>query len=146
VAGHLALSVLAVSGLPVFLHSRGFARALDFSSGAFLVVAYIGVSAFPAADLPRYLGDVSRIRSLCFRAVSKEAVWRSLLFAICSHRRVFFRLFWRICTEESIYQQRLWAIAIWFNFLRRSTTNTHTFTDASPRHLFDRLAQWSLHC
>jgi len=56
VAGHLALSVLAVSGLLVFLHGRGSARALAFLSGTFLVVAYIGASAFPAADLPRYLG------------------------------------------------------------------------------------------
>jgi hypothetical protein len=52
----LALSVLAVSGLPVFLHGRGFARTLAFLSGTFLVIAYIGASAFPAADLPRYLG------------------------------------------------------------------------------------------
>ncbi len=54
--GNLALSVLAVSGLLVFLHGRGPARTLAFLSGAFLVIAYIGASAFPAADLPRYLG------------------------------------------------------------------------------------------
>ena len=54
--GNLAISVLAVSGLLVFLHGRGSARTLAFLSGTFLVVAYIGASAFPAADLPRYLG------------------------------------------------------------------------------------------
>jgi hypothetical protein len=54
--GNLALSVLAVSGLLVFLHGRGSARTLAFISGTFFVVAYIGASAFPAADLPRYLG------------------------------------------------------------------------------------------
>jgi hypothetical protein len=54
--GNLALSVLAVSGLLVFLHGRGSARTLAFLSGAFLVIAYIGASAFPAADLTRYLG------------------------------------------------------------------------------------------
>jgi len=54
--GNLALSVLAVSGLLVFLHGRGSARDLAFLSGTFLIIAYIGASAFPAADLPRYLG------------------------------------------------------------------------------------------
>jgi hypothetical protein len=54
--GNLALSVLAVSGLLVFLHGRGSAKSLAFLSGTFLIVAYIGASAFPAADLPRYLG------------------------------------------------------------------------------------------
>jgi hypothetical protein len=53
---NLVLSVLAVSGLLVFLHGRGPARTLAFLSGAFLVVAYIGTTAFPAADLQRYLG------------------------------------------------------------------------------------------
>jgi hypothetical protein len=54
--GNLAISVLAVSGLLVFLHGRGPARTLAFLSGTFLIVAYVGASAFPAADLPRYLG------------------------------------------------------------------------------------------
>jgi hypothetical protein len=46
------------------------------------------------------------------------------------------------CAEESIYQQPLWPIASRFNFLRRRTANTHNFTATSPRHLFDRLAEW----
>jgi hypothetical protein len=40
-----------VSGLLVFLHGRGSARTLAFLSGTFLVVAYIGASAFPAVML-----------------------------------------------------------------------------------------------
>jgi hypothetical protein len=99
------------------------------------------------ATVPRLAvgGYVGCICSLCFRVTSKEAVRHSLLFATCNRRCVFFRLFWCICTEESIYQQSLWAIAIRFDFLRRRTANTHNFTDASPRHLFDRLAERSLH-
>jgi hypothetical protein len=54
--GNLALSTLAVLGLFVFLRGKGAARALAFFSEMFLVVAYIGASVFPAADLPRYLG------------------------------------------------------------------------------------------
>jgi hypothetical protein len=54
--GNLALSVLAVSGLFVILYGRGSARTLVFLSGISLIVAYVGATAFPAADLPRYLG------------------------------------------------------------------------------------------
>ena len=54
--GNLALSILAVSGILVFLYGKGFARTLAFISGTFLVIAYVGASVFPAADLPRYLG------------------------------------------------------------------------------------------
>ena len=108
----------------------------------------LGVSSGGPSPIPRLAvgGYVGRICSLCFRGTSKEAVRLSLLFATCSRRRIFFRLFWRICTEESIYQQPQWAIAIRFGFLRRRTANMHNFTDASPRHLFDRLAERHLHC
>jgi hypothetical protein len=77
--GNLALSVLAVSGLLVFLHGRGSAKALAFLSGAFLVVAYIGASVFPAADLPRYLGLPS---------VSMLAVWAPYGFQLIERKRL----------------------------------------------------------
>ncbi len=74
-----ALSVLAVSGLFVFLHGRGPARTLAFLSGMFLVVAYIGASAFPAAELPRYLGLPS---------VSMLAVWAPYGFQLIERKRL----------------------------------------------------------
>ncbi len=66
----------------------------------------LGISGGGSPTVPRLAvgGDVSRIRSLCFRVASKETVWLSLLFATCSHRRNFSHLFWRLCAEESIYQ------------------------------------------
>jgi len=70
--GNLAVSVLAVSGLLVFLHGRGPARVLDFLSGAFLVIAYVGASAFPAADLPRYLGLPSAVMLAVFAPYAFE--------------------------------------------------------------------------
>ena len=74
--GNLALSVLAVSGLLVFLHGRGPARALAFLSGTFLVIAYIGASAFPAADLPRYLGLPSAAMLAVFAPYAFELLRR----------------------------------------------------------------------
>jgi len=74
--GNLALSVLAVSGLLVFLHGRGSARTLAFLSGAFLVVAYVGASAFPAADLPRYLGLPSAAMLAVFAPYAFELLRR----------------------------------------------------------------------
>jgi hypothetical protein len=74
--GNLALSVLAVSGLLVFLHGRGSARILAFLSGAFLVIAYIGASAFPAADLPRYLGLPSAAMLAVFAPYAFELLRR----------------------------------------------------------------------
>jgi hypothetical protein len=74
--GNLALSVLAVSGLLVFLHGRGSARTLAFLSGTFLVAAYIGASAFPAADLPRYLGLPSAAMLAVFAPYAFELLRR----------------------------------------------------------------------
>jgi hypothetical protein len=59
--GLLSLSVLAVSGLFVFLYGRKVARVLSFLSIVFLFVAYIGPVAFPAATLDRYLGLPSAV-------------------------------------------------------------------------------------
>jgi len=70
--GNLALSVLAVSGLLVFLHGRGSARNLAFLSGTFLIIAYIGASAFPVADLPRYLGLPSAVMLAVFAPYAFE--------------------------------------------------------------------------
>jgi len=88
--GNLALSVLAVSGLLVFLHCRGSARTLAFLSGIFLIVAYVGASAFPAADLPRYLGLPSLAMLAVFAPNAFEllrkrrygAIYSSLLVAV----------------------------------------------------------------
>jgi len=77
--GNLALSVLAVSGLLVFLHGRGPARALAFLSGIFLVIAYIGASVFPAADLTRYLGLPS---------ASMLVVWAPYGFQLIERKRL----------------------------------------------------------
>jgi len=74
--GNLALSVLAVSGLLVFLHGRGSARTLAFLSGTFLIVAYVGVSAFPAADLIRYLGLPSAATLAVFAPYAFELLRR----------------------------------------------------------------------
>jgi hypothetical protein len=74
--GNLALSVLAVSGLLVFLHGRGSARTLAFLSGTFLVAAYIGASVFPAADLPRYLGLPSAAMLAVFAPYAFELLRR----------------------------------------------------------------------
>jgi len=74
--GNLAISVLAMSGLLVFLHGRGSARTLAFLSGTFLVVAYIGASAFPAADLPRYLGLPSAAMLAVFAPYTFELLRR----------------------------------------------------------------------
>ncbi len=82
--GNLALSVLAVSGLLVFLHGRGLARTLAFLSGAFLVVAYIGASAFPAADLPRYLGLPSAAMLAVFAPYAFELLRRRRYGALYS--------------------------------------------------------------
>jgi hypothetical protein len=73
---NLALSVLAVSGLLVFLHCRGSARSLAFLSGTFLVVSYIGASAFPAADLTRYLGLPSAAMLAVFAPYAFELLRR----------------------------------------------------------------------
>ncbi len=73
---NLAISVLAVSGLLVFLHGRGPARTLAFLSGMFLVIAYIGASAFPAADLPRYLGLPSAVMLAAFAPYAFEVLRR----------------------------------------------------------------------
>jgi len=70
--GNLALSFLAVSGLLVFLHGRGSARDLAFLSGTFLIIAYIGASAFPVADLPRYLGLPSAVMLAVFAPYTFE--------------------------------------------------------------------------
>ena len=82
----LALSVLAVSGLLVFLHGRGSTRTLVFLSGMFLVIAYIGASAFPAADLTRYLGLPS---------ASMLAVWAPYGFQLIERKWLgrFYHLF-----------------------------------------------------
>ncbi len=82
--GNLALSVLAVSGLLVFLHGRGPARTLAFLSGTFLVVAYIGASAFPAADLPRYLGLPSAAMLAVFAPYAFEVLRRRRYGALYS--------------------------------------------------------------
>jgi hypothetical protein len=74
--GNLTLSVLAVSGLLVFLHGRESARTLAFFSGTFLIVAYIGVSAFPATDLPRYLGLPSAAMLAVFASYAFELLRR----------------------------------------------------------------------
>jgi len=74
--GNLALSVLAVSGFLVFLHGRGSARTLAFLSETFLVAAYIGASAFPAADLPRYLGLPSAVMLAVFAPYAFELLRR----------------------------------------------------------------------
>jgi len=72
--GNLALSVLAVSGLLVFLHGKGSARTLAFLSGTFLIVAYVGASAFPAADFPRYLGLPSAVILAVFAPYAFEVL------------------------------------------------------------------------
>ena len=54
--GLLSLSVLAVSGLLVFLYGTKVGRVLSFLSIVFSTIAYIGPVAFPAAALDRYLG------------------------------------------------------------------------------------------
>jgi hypothetical protein len=82
--GNLALSVLAVSGLLVFLHGRGSARTLAFLSETFLVAAYIGVSAFPAADLPRYLGLPSAAMLAVFAPYAFELLRRRRYGALYS--------------------------------------------------------------
>jgi hypothetical protein len=82
--GNLALSVLAVSGLLVFLHGRGSARTLAFLSGAFLVIAYIGASAFPAADLTRYLGLPSAAMLAVFAPYAFELLRRRRYGALYS--------------------------------------------------------------
>jgi hypothetical protein len=74
--GNLALSVLAVSGLLVFLHGRGSARTLASLSGTFFIVAYVGASAFPAADLPRYLGLPSAAMLAVFAPYAFELLRR----------------------------------------------------------------------
>jgi hypothetical protein len=80
----LALSVLVVSGLLVFLHGRGPARALAFLSGTFLIVAYVGVSAFPAADLSRYLGLPSAAMLAVFAPYAFELLRRRRYGALYS--------------------------------------------------------------
>jgi hypothetical protein len=82
--GSLALSVLAVSGLLVFLHGRGSARTLVFLSGTFLIVAYVGASAFPAADLPRYLGLPSAAMLAVFAPYAFELLRRRRYGALYS--------------------------------------------------------------
>jgi hypothetical protein len=82
--GNLALSILAVSGLLVFLHGRGSARALAFLSGTFLIVAYVGASAFPAADLPRYLGLPSAVMLAVFAPYAFELLRRRRYGALYS--------------------------------------------------------------
>jgi len=82
--GNLALSVLAVSGLLVFLHGRGSARTLAFLSGIFLIVAYVGASAFPAADLPRYLGLPSAAMLAVFAPYAFELLRRRRYGALYS--------------------------------------------------------------
>jgi len=74
--GNLALSVLSVSGLLVILYGRGSARTLAFLSGTFLVIAYIGASAFPAADLSRYLGLPSAAMLAVFAPYAFELLRR----------------------------------------------------------------------
>jgi hypothetical protein len=75
---NLAFSVLAVSGLLVFLHGRGSARALAFLSGTFFVVSYIAAFAFPASAIPRYLGIPS---------VAMLAVFTPYAFELLRKRR-----------------------------------------------------------
>jgi hypothetical protein len=70
--GNLAISVLAVSGLLVFLHGRGSARALAFLSGTFFVVSYIAAFAFPASAIPRYLGIPSTVMLAVFTPYAFE--------------------------------------------------------------------------
>jgi hypothetical protein len=82
--GNLALSVLAVSGLLVFLHGRGSARTLAFLSGTFLIVAYVGASAFPAAYLPRYLGLPSAVVLAVFAPYAFELLRRRRYGALYS--------------------------------------------------------------
>jgi len=82
--GNLALSVLAVSGLLVFLHGRGSARTLAFLSGTFLIAAYVGASAFPAADLPRYLGLPSAAMLAVFAPYAFELLRRRRYGALYS--------------------------------------------------------------
>jgi hypothetical protein len=82
--GNLAISVLAVSGLLVFLHGRGSARNLAFLSGTFLIIAYIGASAFPAADLPRYLGLPSAAMLAVFAPYAFEVLRRRRYGALYS--------------------------------------------------------------
>jgi len=82
--GNLAISVLAVSGLLVFLHGRGSARNLAFLSGTFLIIAYIGASAFPAADLPRYLGLPSAAMLAVFAPYAFELLRRRRYGALYS--------------------------------------------------------------
>ena len=84
--GSLALSVIAVSGLLVVINGRGPARALAFLSGLFLLLAYVGASAFPAMDLPRYVGLPSAtilafLAPLAFKTFEerKSGAWFALL-------------------------------------------------------------------
>jgi hypothetical protein len=60
------------------------ARTLAFLSGAFLVVAYIGASAFPAADLPRYLGLPSAAMLAVFAPYAFEQLRRRRYGALYS--------------------------------------------------------------
>ena len=73
-----------MSGLLVFLHGRGSARTLAFLSGAFLVIAYIGASAFPAADFPRYLGLPSAAMLAVFAPYAFELLRRRRYGALYS--------------------------------------------------------------
>ena len=59
--GLLSLSVLAVSGLFVFLYGTKVVRILSFLSIVFSIIGYIGPVAFPAAALDRYLGLPSAV-------------------------------------------------------------------------------------
>jgi len=119
IAWHLALSVLAVSGLLVYTAEGPPGTCLSLRDiSRRRIYRRPGISSGGSPTVPRFAvcGYVGRICSLCFRATSKEAVRLSLLSATCSRRRIFIRLFWRICTEESVYQQPLWTIAIRFGF------------------------------
>jgi hypothetical protein len=73
-----------VSGLLVFLHGRGSARTLAFLSGAFLVIVYIGASAFSVADLPRYLGLPSAAMLAVFAPYAFELLRRRRYGALYS--------------------------------------------------------------
>jgi hypothetical protein len=59
--GLLSFSVLAVSGLFVFLYGTKVVRILSFLSIVFSIIGYIGPVAFPAAALDRYLGLPSAV-------------------------------------------------------------------------------------
>jgi len=84
--GSLALSVIAVLGLLVVINGRGPTRALALLSGLFLLLAYVGASAFPATDLPRYVGLPSAtvlafLAPLAFKTFEerKGGAWFALL-------------------------------------------------------------------